>query len=60
MTMDDMIAQFNIDKISKCGAKFDLAKLEYFNSQHITNKFAYVSDEERATATDNWRKMLLK
>jgi len=60
LTMDDMINQFNIDKISKSGAKFDLAKLEYFNSQHITNGFSYVSDDEKRTAVDNWRKMLIK
>lgn len=60
LTMQDMVTQFNIDKISKSGAKLDLAKLEYFNSQHITNQFAYISDEERKVATDNWRRMLVK
>jgi len=37
-----------------------MAKLEYFNSQHITNGFSYVSDEEKAIAVNNWRKMLVK
>jgi glutamyl/glutaminyl-tRNA synthetase len=33
--MQEMIQQFNLDKISKSGAKFDLDKLQFFNSMHI-------------------------
>ena len=42
LTLDDMLHQFNIDKISKSGAKFDIEKLQYFNSMHIREKFAYI------------------
>jgi glutamyl/glutaminyl-tRNA synthetase len=31
LTLDDMINQFNIDKISKSGAQFDFDRLEFFN-----------------------------
>lgn len=31
LTLQDMIQQFNIDKISKSGAKFDQDKLSFFN-----------------------------
>jgi len=31
LSLQDMINQFNIDKISKHGAQFDFDKLEFFN-----------------------------
>jgi hypothetical protein len=31
MTIQDMLGQFNIDKISKSGAQFDFDRLEFFN-----------------------------
>lgn len=57
--MDDMIAQFNMDKVSKSGAKFDTEKLQFFNSMHIRSRFAHSTPEEAKVATDKWRQMLL-
>ena len=31
LTMEDMLDTFNINKISKSGAKFSIEKLEFFN-----------------------------
>ena len=31
LTIDDMLDTFNINKISKSGAKFSMEKLEFFN-----------------------------
>jgi len=39
MRLVDMVAQFNIDKISKSGAKFDIEKLQFFNSMHIRSRY---------------------
>lgn len=50
LTLDDMVQQFNLDKVTKSGAKFEIAKLEYLNSMHIRNKYDYVEgNEEEAT-----------
>ena len=46
LTMDDMLGKFNLDKISKSGAKFAIEKLEYLNSMHIREKFDYVDGNE--------------
>lgn len=45
-TMDELIQDFSIDRISKSGAKFDLEKAKWFNHQYLINK----SDEELAAA----------
>jgi glutamyl/glutaminyl-tRNA synthetase len=60
LSLQDMINQFNIDKVSKSGAKFDIEKLEYFNSMHIREKFDYSPNnmEEMAEAVAKWRDML--
>lgn len=50
--MDDMIKQFNIGKVSKSGAKFDIEKLNFFNSSHIRIKFSAENMQE-------WRDMLI-
>lgn len=42
MEIEEMVRSFNLDKIGKSGAKFDMQKLEYFNAQHIRNKFNYI------------------
>mmetsp|Transcript_34035 Transcript_34035/g.41992 ORF Transcript_34035/g.41992 Transcript_34035/m.41992 type:complete len:151 (-) Transcript_34035:654-1106(-) len=46
LSLQDMIEQFNLDKVSKSGAKFDLAKLEFLNSMHIRDKFDYIEGNE--------------
>jgi len=38
MSMDELIALFSIDKISKAGAKFDLEKSKWFNHQYLIKK----------------------
>jgi glutamyl-tRNA synthetase len=43
-TMDELIRDFSIERISKSGAKFDLEKAKWFNHQYLINK----SDEELA------------
>lgn len=57
MRLDDMVAQFNIDKISKSGAKFDIEKLQFFNSMHIRSRYQYTNGniEEMKSAVDSWR-----
>ena len=43
-TMDELIHDFSIERISKSGAKFDLEKAKWFNHQYLIHK----SDEELA------------
>lgn len=43
-TMDDLIQQFSLDKVSKSGAKFDPEKARWFNAQWLRMK----SDDELA------------
>ena len=61
MDLDDMVHQFNLDKISKSGAKFDMAKLQFFNQMHIRERFDYVdgNQQEARQALKKWRNMLL-
>lgn len=35
MTMDDMINSFSLDRVNKSGARFDMEKAKWINSQHI-------------------------
>ena len=42
LSLKDMVQQFNLDKVSKSGAKFAIEKLEFLNSMHICNRFDYV------------------
>lgn len=42
LSLKDMVQQFNLDKVSKSGAKFAIEKLEFLNSMHIRNRFDYV------------------
>ena len=35
ITLPEMVIQFNLDKIQKTGAKFELDKISYLNSMHI-------------------------
>lgn len=58
--MSDMISQFNLDKISKSGAKFDIEKLQFFNSMHIRMKFQYSTPDELQQAILLWREMLIQ
>ena len=37
LTLDEMIAGFDFDKISKAGAKFDITKARHINQQYIFN-----------------------
>jgi glutamyl/glutaminyl-tRNA synthetase len=39
--LEDMILQFNLDKISKTGTKVDIDKLNYLNTMHIESQFIY-------------------
>lgn len=60
MEMFEMEKLFDIDKIGKSGVKFEEQKLEYLNSMHIRNKFAYYEDkEETKQVVEEWRQMLL-
>jgi len=43
-TMDELIHDFSLERISKSGAKFDLEKAKWFNHQYLIHK----SDEELA------------
>jgi glutamyl-tRNA synthetase len=43
-TMEELIQDFSIERISKSGAKFDLEKAKWFNHQYLIHK----SDEELA------------
>ena len=45
-TMDELIQDFSIERISKSGAKFDLEKAKWFNHQYLINK----TDAELAEA----------
>jgi glutamyl-tRNA synthetase len=42
MTMDDMISSFSLDRVHKAGARFDMAKATWINSQWIQS---LVSDD---------------
>lgn len=35
MTMDDMINSFSLDRVNKAGARFDMDKAKWINSQHL-------------------------
>lgn len=41
-TLPEAAKQFNLDRVSKAGAKFDWAKLDWINSQYLHQKKAYV------------------
>ena len=43
-TMDELIQEFSLDRVSKAGAKFDYEKGKWFNHQYLLQK----SDEELA------------
>lgn len=43
-SMDELIAQFSLDRVSKAGARFDYEKGKWFNHQYLQQK----SDEELA------------
>ena len=47
-TMDELIHDFSIERISKSGAKFDLEKAKWYNHQYLIHK----SDEELAAGFD--------
>jgi len=38
MSMDELIAQFSFEKVSKSGAKFDPEKAKWFNQQYLRKK----------------------
>lgn len=60
LSLQDMINQFNIDKISKSGAQFDFDRLEFFNQMHLRERFSYTAGnrEEMRTALSKWRALL--
>lgn len=62
LSLQDMISQFNLDKVTKSGAKFDLAKLEFLNSMHIRDKFDYTpgNEAEALEAVGKWRAILIE
>ena len=51
-----------MDKVSKSGAKFDTAKLEFLNAMHIRDKFDYIegNEAEARGCVEQWRGMLLE
>ena len=49
MTMDDMINSFSLDRVHKSGARFDMAKATWINSQWIQHK---VSDDVLTDGVD--------
>ncbi|MBU0545669.1 glutamate--tRNA ligase [Patescibacteria group bacterium] len=51
-TLDDLIKEFDISKINKSGAVFNLEKLDWFNQQYIRK----LSDEELAERAMPWLK----
>ena len=60
LSLEDMIQQFNLDKVTKSGAKFAIEKLEFLNSMHIRDKFDYTegNEEEARQCVAKWREML--
>jgi glutamyl/glutaminyl-tRNA synthetase len=60
LTLDDMINQFNIDKISKSGAQFDFDRLEFFNQMHLRERFSYTpgNRQEMQAALASWRDLM--
>lgn len=62
LSLNDMIDQFNLDKVGKSGAKFAEEKLEFLNSMHIRDKFDYVdgNEAEAARCVSLWREMLIE
>ena len=46
LSLDDMINQFNLDKVTKSSAKFAIEKLEFLNSMHIRDKYDYIDGNE--------------
>ena len=37
-SLDELVAAFDLDRINKAGAKFDLEKAQWFNQQYLKNK----------------------
>ena len=60
LSVQDMVNQFNIDKISKSGAQFDFDRLEFFNQMHLRERFSYTKGNRQETmhALSKWREML--
>ena len=49
LSMDDMINSFSLDRVHKAGARFDMAKATWINSQWIQHK---VSDNDLTSGID--------
>jgi len=49
LSMDDMISSFSLDRVHKAGARFDMAKATWINSQWIQHK---VSDKDLTSGID--------
>ena len=62
LSLQDMLEQFNLDKVSKSGAKFAMAKLEFLNAMHIRDKYDYIegNEAEARQCVERWRGMLLE
>ena len=62
MSLENMIDKFNLDKVTKSGAKFQVEKLEFLNSMHIRNKFDYIEGNasEALQCVKDWRKFIVK
>lgn len=60
LSLEQMVDQFNLDKVSKSGAKFSTEKLEFLNSMHIRDQFDYIKGNaaEAQECVAKWRKML--
>lgn len=56
LTLKEMEAMFQIEKVGKSGVKFEEKKLEFLNKMHIMNKFTYFEDQnEKKICLSEWR-----
>lgn len=61
LSMDELIEKFDFEKVSKSGAKFDIEKLNWFNSQYV-NKLTvdevFTDEEIQTNGTEKLEKIL--
>jgi glutamyl-tRNA synthetase len=57
--LSELEGLFSIGKVGKSGVKFDERKLEFLNSMHIRDKFAYYEDlDERRECVREFREVM--
>jgi len=53
-TMEELIAEFNLERVGKSGSRFDFEKAKWFNHQHLIRKpFAELRDHLMAILNNN-------